>query len=319
MAKRRYAVVGAGAVGGYYGARLQKAGFEVHFLLHSDYEYVAEKGLRVDSVEGDFSIEKVAAYNKAADMPKCDVVLVTLKTTQNHLLKKILPPLLQRDSIVLLLQNGLGEEERIGGFENVGTIVSGLAFVCSTKVGPGHIVHQDYGSIRLAGYRVVKPGPEKPAQEIAADFAAAGIVADVDVDSRTARWKKLVWNIPFNGLSVVCDADTAALVGSPPARELVRTIMTEVVAAAQACGAEVPRSVIEAMIENTEKMRPYYPSMKLDFDANRPMELDAMYKTPLEHARAAGFHMVRTDLLYRELFVKEYSCRGRSNSTFPGR
>lgn len=309
MAKRRYAVVGVGGVGGYYGARLQNAGFEVHYLLHSDYEFVKENGLRVDSIEGDFRIEAVAGYRDSTHMPRCDVVLVALKSTRNHLLERILPPLLHKATTVVLLQNGLGEEERICAIENVGTVVSGLAFVCSTKVGPGHIVHQDYGSVRLAGYRGSTPGSRKAAEEVAADFAAAGITAEVEADSRTARWKKLVWNIPFNGLSVVCDTDTATLVGSPPTRELVRTIMIEVVEAAQALGADVPKSLIEPMIENTEKMRPYFPSMKLDFDANRPMELDTMYKIPLERAGSAGVRMVRTEMLYRELLVKERARR----------
>ncbi len=303
MAKRSYAVIGAGGVGGYYGGRLQKAGFDVHYLLRSDYDHVKQHGLRVDSVEGNFVLPEVHAYSSADAMPQCDVVLVTLKTTQNHLLKSIVPPILRNGSIVVLLQNGLGEEDRILQIPGVKRVVAGLAFVCAAKLGPGHIAHQDYGAIRLADHSAAFS--DSPAERVADDFRAARIMTEIDPNSSTARWKKLLWNIPFNGLSVVCNSDTAGLVGSPVARELVRGIMSEVVQGAYACGADVPRSLVEAMIETTEKMRPYYPSMKLDFDARRPMELDSMYRTPIDRAKKAGVHMVRTDMLYRELFVLE--------------
>lgn len=303
MAKRRYAVIGVGGVGGYYGGRLQKAGFDVHYLLRSDYDYVKRNGLQIDSVEENFVLPEVHAYYNPIDMPRCDVVLVTLKTTGNHHLKSILPPLLHKESVVVLLQNGLGEEDRVAGIPEVRNIVAGLAFICATKVGPGHIVHQDYGAIRLANHHADLPN--NPAQNVADDFRAARVMAEIDPDSDTARWKKLLWNIPFNGLSVVCNTDTAGLVGTPTARELVRGLMTEVVGGARVCGADVPKSLVEAMIETTEKMRPYFPSMKLDFDAKRPMELESMYRAPIEKAKRAGFHLLRTEMLYRELYMLE--------------
>ena len=87
-----YAIVGTGAIGGFYGARLSRVGKEVHFLLHSDYEYVAEHGLRVDSCDGDFLLDHVNAYASTESMPKVDVVIVALKTTRNHLLTTLLTP-----------------------------------------------------------------------------------------------------------------------------------------------------------------------------------------------------------------------------------
>jgi len=90
----RYGVVGSGAIGGYYGSKLVRAGQEVHFLFRSDYEYVKENGLQVDSCDGSFHLNSVNAYNDTADMPQCDVVLVCLKSVNNGKLKTILPPLL---------------------------------------------------------------------------------------------------------------------------------------------------------------------------------------------------------------------------------
>src|SRR4028118_63778 len=102
-----YAVLGTGALGGFYGARLQQIGSEVHFLLHSDYEQVSQHGLRIESPDGNFMLPQVYAYRDVAEMPRCDVVMVALKTTQNHLLSRLLPSVVKEDGAVLVLQNGL--------------------------------------------------------------------------------------------------------------------------------------------------------------------------------------------------------------------
>ena len=113
MTTRTYAIIGTGAVGGFYGGRLQKAGLEVHFLLNRDYEVVRQQGLRIDSPDGNFTLPQVNAYNDVNQMPPCDVVIVALKTTQNYLLPQLLPPLVKPDGVVLLLQNGFNIEPKI--------------------------------------------------------------------------------------------------------------------------------------------------------------------------------------------------------------
>ena len=152
MHYQTYAVIGTGAIGGLYGARLQQAGAEVHFLLRRDFEHVQTHGLRIESVDGDFDLPQVNAYRRASDMPSCDVVLVALKTTQNHLLPELLPPLVKEDSLVVMLQNGLGIEDAAAAIVGPERVFGGLCFVCSNKVGPGHVCHLDYGHITLAQY-----------------------------------------------------------------------------------------------------------------------------------------------------------------------
>ena len=196
MSKRRYAVIGTGAIGGYYGARLQAAGFEVHFLLRSDYEVVQEQGLTIDSCDGNFKLPTVNAYREATAVPPCDVVVIALKATQNHLLPKLLPLVVSENSVVVLLQNGLGAEDQIA--EIVKTpIIGGLCFICANKVAPGHILHLDYGSVKLAQYSPEgKPcGITEILNAIAQDFQSAGINAEMSEDLLLTRWEKLAWNI----------------------------------------------------------------------------------------------------------------------------
>lgn len=298
-----YAVIGTGAIGGYYGSLLQRAGQEVHFLLHSDYDHVKRHGLSIVSKNGDFVLPQVNAYSSPQTMPRCDVTIVALKATANGILPDILPQVVNEQGIVLLLQNGFGQEELIAAIDGVKTIVAGLCFVCTAKTGPGSIRHQDYGSVTLAQFtKDDSPGGINSVMEhIAADLAATGVPVDMVADLIDARWRKLLWNIPFSGLTTLFQVDTAGIVNSPPMEKLARDLMDEVVAGALAMGRVMPGDFINKMITNTRKMRPYFPSMKLDFDAGKALELEAMYQKPLAAAARQGKKLARIEMLCEEL------------------
>ena len=301
---RRYAIIGTGGLGGFYGGRLVRAGCDVHFLLHGDYECVRDHGLRIDSVEGDFVLPRVCAYGRAADMPPCDVVVVALKTTANDLLGELLPPVIADDGVVLVLQNGLGIEEQVAGIVGPDRVMGGLCFLCASKVGPGHIRHLDYGYITLAEYdsRHRPKGITERMRAIGGDFQAAGIRINYAEDLVLARWKKLVWNIPFNGLSVVLDATTDRIMANEHSRALAEGLMREVAAAAgAAAGRDVPEAFIRSQLDDTAQMAPYSPSMLLDCRAGRPMEIEAIFGAPLRAAAAAGCPSPQIETMYRLL------------------
>ena len=300
---RRYAILGTGALGGFYGARLCRAGADVHFLLHSDFEHVQRQGLVIDSKDGDFVLPRVQAYRDVGEMPRCDVAVVALKATQNHLLPLLLPPVLADDGVVLLMQNGLGGEEEAARAAPGHAVLAGLCFLCSNKVGPGHIRHLDYGTVRFAEYAAdaTPAGVSDRTRGIAQDFASAGIQVDVKEDLLLARWQKLVWNVPMSGLSVVLNADTQALMADPHTRALAEDLMHEVVAGARACGRHIHDSFAQKMIDMTVAMPPYRASMKIDFDEHKPMEVEAIYGNPLRAARSVGAAMPLVETLYRQL------------------
>ncbi len=299
-----YAVVGTGALGGYYGACLQRAGAEVHFLLRSDFEHVRQHGLRIESPQGDFTLPTVNAYRRAVDMPPCQVVLLALKATQNKLLPRLLPPLLQEDGLVLVLQNGLGVEETAARVAGPGRVIGGLCFICSNKVGPGHICHLDYGQVTMAEYTPdnTPGGLTDRLHRLQADFEQDGVPVVLVDDLLTARWKKLVWNIPFNGLSVVLNAKTSELINSYRSRSLAAALMREVLNAAAAVHERhIPDSFIQEMLEATARMKPYRTSMKVDYDASRPMEVEAIFGVPFNLARQAGLKTPHLGMLYHQL------------------
>ena len=294
----KYAIIGTGAIGGFYGARLDKAGFEVHFLLHTDYQYVVDHGLTIDSCDGNFTLPSPKVYDSTSKMPQCDVVIVALKTTQNHLLSSLLPPLLKPDTIILLIQNGIGVEADVQQLFPSQPIAAGMAFICSAKAGPGHINHQFYGNINIGNYSCHNP---QRYNQMLADFRAAGIGA-ADVEYLEARWKKAVWNMPFNGMTVALNTTTNRLLSCESTHRLIYDQMLEVIGAAQALGVKnLDTRFADKMIANTIKMPPYSPSMKLDFDFHRPMEINYLYTRPIAEAHAAGFAMPKLEMLEAEL------------------
>ena len=294
----KYGIIGTGAIGGFYGGKLAYSGQEVHFLFHKDYEYVREHGLQVDSCDGSFHLDNVNAYQSPGTMPKCDVVLVGLKTINNHLLPQLLSPLLHERTVVVLIQNGIGVEADVQQMFPQTALVAGLAFICSAKTEPGRVNHQCYGSINLGNYSCKD---ENLFNAILSDFSKAGIkVASVPYEE--ARWKKAVWNMPFNGMTVALNTRTDLLLKNPATRQLIRELMMEVVGAAQHLGITgLKEDFIDKMIHTTDEMTPYSPSMKLDFDFHRPMEIHYLYTRPIEIARDAGFPMPKLEMLEAEL------------------
>jgi 2-dehydropantoate 2-reductase len=306
----KIAVVGCGAVGSFYGARLARAGHEVHFLLRTDYEAVRRQGVLIHSPEGDFQVQPQCARGPE-EIGRADLVLIGLKTTANEAFAKLLPPLVGSGTAVLTLQNGLGNEEALARLFPAGQIMGGLCFVCLNRVAPGVIQHIGYGQVVLGEFQ--RPtGPRT--QAIADQFCAAGVPCTVTDNLARAHWQKLVWNIPFNGLGVAGAAGYEALIAPDSAlpaplstgpqatntlptdklladdrwARLVRDLMLEVIAAARALGFDVPDAVADRQIERTRTMGAYRASTLIDFERGQPLELESLFLEPLRQATRAG-------------------------------
>lgn len=296
----KIAVVGPGAVGSYYGAKLARAGHELHFLLRSDYDHVRRHGLRILSPEGDFNIRPKCAKTPEQIGP-CDLVLITIKTTANDQLSALVPPLVRSNTAILTLQNGLGNEEALAALFPIEQILGGLCFVCLNRIEPGVIQHIAHGKIELGEFQ---RWPEPRTHDIASAFRHAGIPCSVRDNLERAHWEKLVWNIPFNGLGVASCAGLEAvrtgefrgwiqdclttdkLLADPNWLELIRALMHEVIAAGNAYTPGISREVAEELIDKTRVMGAYKPSTLIDFLRGFPIELEALFFEPLRRAQS---------------------------------
>lgn len=300
----KIAVVGCGALGSFYGAKLCRASQEVHFLLRSDYDVVRQNGVFIRSIHGDFHAQPHCARQPEA-IGRCDALIIGLKTTANDQFSRLLPPLVGPNTLLITLQNGLGNEEALAALFGPENVLGGLCFVCLNRIAPGVISHTAHGKIVLGEFQ--RP-PMPRTHELAALFRRAGVACEVTPNLGAAHWEKLVWNIPFNGLGVAGAAgyesvvrgvlapeaplgpclSTDDLLREPRWEQLVRELMWEVVHAARARGHTIADGVVDYQIERTRVMKSYRASTLIDFERGKPLELHSLFLEPLRHAQEAG-------------------------------
>jgi len=304
----RIAIVGSGAVGAYYGARLAHAGEDVTFLMRRDLAAVRARGLEVRVFAAQrplesFRLPRVAACGTPAEIGPVDLVIVALKATADGSLRDFLPPLLHERTAVLTLQNGLGSDELVGRLFGAERVLGGLCFVCLNRVGgpddvpavecyhPGSVSIGELG--RPAGART---------HTIAAAFERAGVTCAVADNLLEVRWRKLVWNVPFNGLSIAAGGITTdRILADPALLAEVHALMREVQAAAAALGIAIPDAFLHKQVEVTGPMGAYRPSSLIDFLDGRAVEVEAIWGEPLRRARAAGVSVPHLEKLYARL------------------
>lgn len=290
------AVVGAGALGLFYGALLQRSGEDVHFLLRRDYNAISSQGLKVFSTFGDFSLPKVHAYRAPQEIGTVDLVLVGLKTFANSSYEELIGPLVGEHTQILTLQNGLGNEEALAMLFKEERIIGGVAFLCANRGVSGEVHHMGPSRIVLGE---LKQCDRSRLDRLTAMFTRAGVECRATDDLRRNRWEKLVWNIPFNGLCALLLQPVTSLLAQPATRSLVREIMVEVISAANAQQLSKPISdaFVDSMMEFTDRMGEYRPSMQIDREEGRQLEITAIFKIPLEYGQRQGVRMPRIEML----------------------
>lgn len=295
------AVIGAGAVGSYYGARLAQAGHEVHFVMRRDYEAVREHGLIVYSKDGDFRLDAPLVHQESTEVGPVDWVLCALKSTAIEEARTLIEPCVGDGTRILLLMNGLGLEEAVGGWFGDERVFGGLAFTCINRGAPGVVNHIDYGAATI-GHHLDEPGALDAALALWEDAHVEVIRAP---SLLLARWRKLLWNVPFNGLAVTAGGITTdRIMGDADLRAAAEAVMREVVAAGNADLAAHGESGrldsvadIEAMLTATDAMAVYRPSTMIDFVEGRALEVEAIFGEPLRRARALGVPTPYLELL----------------------
>jgi 2-dehydropantoate 2-reductase len=295
----RIAVVGAGAIGCYYGGKLASFGRNMHFLMRSDLDVVRKRGLRIRSQGENIHVPKVNVYRSTEAIGLCDLVIVALKATSNAELPSLLPPLLHEHTMILTLQNGLGSEEFLA--ENFGPerVLGGLCFICLNRLEPGVIERYDAGRLTIGEFGRY---PQARTHDIAWEFKRCGVVCSIVADMALERWRKLVWNIPFNGLSVAAGGiDTAAILADDGLRQLTVELMDETIAIANRGGHALPTAGALEQMKRTETMGAYKTSTLIDYLAGRPLEIEAIWGEPLRRGKAAGVKTPRLEMLYRLL------------------
>ncbi len=307
----RIAIVGSGAIGSYYGAKLAYGGSDVHFLMRGDLAELRSNGLSVRGQGENFRIANMNCYNSTSEIGASDLVLIAVKATSNADLIDLIPPLLHKRTMLLTLQNGLGNEEFLAEHFGAGRVLGGLCFICLRRISRTEVERYDYGHIVIGEYG---RAPQLRTKEVAAEFARGGVQCSVVEDLALERWRKLVWNIPFNGLSILSGGiDTAAILRDADLRRTTLGLMEEVIEAANKCGYPLERSAASLQIKRTEAIDAYKPSTLLDWEAGRPLEIEPIWGEPLRRATAVGASVPRLEIVYA--LLKSLDEAGRANKS----
>jgi len=295
------AVIGAGAIGSYYGSRLAETGHDVHFLMRRDYHFVRAAGLRITSPDGDLVLPGPKIAQSSGQIGPVDWVLCALKTTSIAEARELVQPCVADDTRILVLMNGLGMEERFAEWFDPNYIFGGMAFTCINRGEPGCVHHLAHGPITIAHFR----NNPLELENALVLWERSKVKVSASTSLRFARWQKLCWNIPFSGLCVAAGGiPTDSLAGNAGLRDAALTLMEEVITAGNAdlaANSETARldrdAVVTDMFYLTETMGSYRPSLLIDFLKKRQMEIEAMFVEPLRRAQLLSVDTPQLKLL----------------------
>lgn len=293
---------GTGAVGGLYGGKLAQAGARVSVVCRSDFSEVSRNGIRIKSVYGDYHFMPEHVVRKSSEYNhRPDYIIVATKVLSEIDVAGMIKDSVHPETSIVLLQNGIDIEKPVAEFFRGNEIISALAFVCASRTGYGFVDHMDYGRIVLGTY---PSGVSDKTRLLVEMFKSAGVSAETDEDVIAARWKKLLWNAPFNPLSVICGgADTDEMMKDIRIKKLAERIMREVALIADSDGHPLPAESITKNIHDTERMRPYKTSMLLDFESRRPMEVEAILGNAVRIAEKNNLDIPCLETIYALLDI----------------
>jgi len=298
----KIAIIGAGAVGGWYGGLLAQKGHEVYFVTRRDYEIINQKGLCMRDAKGDKMVKIQKAYPDCTHIGFCDLIIIAAKSTANSTLPDFIKPLIGPRTILLTLQNGMGNCETFASIIPIERIVAGLCFVCINRLSPGVVENTHSGYVRMASAVGVPSEAVKQCVEL---FFDTGIDCQSEQSLDSVLWKKLCWNIPFNGLAIAAGGITTnKIMANDLLRERAIKLMKEVQAAAEACGVPFKDEHIDRQLKVTAGMGAYRPSSLIDYLEGREVEVAGLWGEPLRRGIAAGVSMPELSRLKTEIELK---------------
>ena len=276
----RVAVMGAGAVGCYYGGMLARAGHAVTLIARPQHvAAITRDGLRMETRSFDEHV-RLQAAGEAAGARGADVVLFCVKSMDTEAAGRELRPHLRADTLVLCLQNGVDNADRLRAVLPGHAVAAAVVYVATEMAGPGHLRHNGRGEL------VIEPGPG--CDRVAEALRAAGVPTEVSPDVRGALWLKLVLNCAYNALSAIANKPYGEMVRGPGVPQVMRDVIDECLAVARAEGVRLPTDAHAAAGKLVESMPAQYSSTAQDLARGKPTEIDFLNGYVVRRGEALG-------------------------------
>lgn len=301
-------LIGPGAIGLHYAGLLASVGAKLHILARSDYATLMRDGIQLVRVDAQQPnklreqrcVQPTQISRLAPEIGPMDWVIVAAKSTYNRALLSDLQHLVQpRKTIILSLQNGMGNAEYFASHFPNNPIVCGLCFICVNRTAPGVVENYHPGQVEFGSFQDAWPSAVRT---IITAFQLAGVKTILSQQLEASLWRKLCWNIPFNGLSIVAGGCTTdQILANPDVCARARILMQEVQAAASLAGHQISDDFLQQQFEITRGMGAYRPSSLIDFQAGRAVEITAIWEIPLQRGEKLGAAMPELTQLVQEL------------------
>lgn len=307
----RIAVIGAGGVGGYFGGKLALAGIDTTFIVRGrTLEALRTNGLRVDSIQRDFTVPHVQATDDPAAVGQVDAVLIAVKAWQVAEAASTIGPMLGRDTIVVPLENGLEAPEQLAAIVGRRHVLGGLCAIVSYIVEPGHIRH--IGADPFVTFGELDNTRSERAERLRAAFERAGVRADVPADIHSAMWTKFLFIAPMSGLGALTRVPLGVWRSMPETRALVIAALRELLAVAAARGVTLPDDAIERTLDRYNALpADATSSLQRDVMEGKPSELDAQLGAVVRMGRESRVPTPVHEIMYAALLPQERRARGQ--------
>jgi len=278
-------MVGAGAVGGFFGAHLARTNPHVCFLLRPrTLEAVRERGLTLRSAAGTLTVHPPAASDPR-DLPRPDLIILSVKAYDLDEVLRQVEPVMTDGTVLLTLQNGVDAEDRVIARFKRDCVVGGVAFVYAKIIEPGVIEHYKRGSVAI-GELMAHQSPR--VRQIADLFQQAGIPCQLAEDIRRSKWEKMCWNCVFNPLTVLINDCISKALDHPEMQSVIHQIVGEVAAVAAGLKVPLPEDMADKVLRWSQEIRDIHTSMYDDWKAGRPTEIDHLNGYIVRRAHELG-------------------------------
>ena len=305
----RIAIFGTGGVGGYFGGRLAQAGEDVTFIARGEHLLaIQEKGLRVDSLNGDFVIDPAKATDEVNEVGEVDLVIVGVKAWQVPKAARAMKPMVGPETTVLPLQNGVDALAQLTAELGTDQVIGGLCKIVSFVVGPGHIRHAGFVPSVVIG----EPDNRNTDRVVAIQsvFNIAGIETTIAADIHVALWTKFLFIASFSGVGAIANAPAGTLRSNPDLRAQMLGAMEEVYALAHARNIKLPPNSIETVMAGVSALpEDATSSMQRDIAAGKPSELESQNGAVVRMARESGVQVPTHERIYAKLKPLEEKAR----------
>ena len=282
----RIAVIGTGAVGGYFGAKLAHAGHEVAFVARGRHlQALCANGLQVTSPNGNLNVRSALFTDDTAKIAEVDLILFCVKSYDTEAAAEQIKPLVAERTRILSLQNGVDNPDKLARVFNPGQILPAVVYVGAQLTAPGVVTHSNGGRIIFGE---IDGGAGALSKLLRQTLSDAGIPCEISAAIQKMQWTKLLWNAPFCAIGCLARANVKQIVESESLTALALDCMTEVQAAAHTRDIELRREQFDEVMTFSRGLGEFKPSMLQDLEAGKPLEYESFNGIVVQTLRQAG-------------------------------